>query len=130
MSTEHSLIAGRLLAEVRASHNALITYTTAGDAARGGLNALYDALAAGLAGLSDTQVIAAPSLDEWSMAEVLEHVAEHDRKYAEFEHQGLDHYVEHGLEHALQLWRMRAVVDEAATSPALVGDGAGFDGSD
>ena len=42
------------------------------------------------------------------MAEVAEHVAEHDRKYMELDRHGLGHYVEHGLEHALQLWRLRA----------------------
>jgi hypothetical protein len=39
---------------------------------------------------------------------VAEHVAEHDRKYMELERHGVGHYVEHGLEHALQLWRLRS----------------------
>ena len=123
MSLEHCGIAERLLAEVRASHEALIAHTNAGPAAQGGLNALYRALAAGLAGLAEAQILATPSPDEWSMAEVLEHVAEHDRKYAEFERQGLDHYVEHGLEHALQLWRLRSL-----PRPSTAG-GAGRDGA-
>ena len=41
------------------------------------------------------------------MAEVVEHVAEHDRQYVELLGQGLRHYIEHGLEHAIQLWHMR-----------------------
>lgn len=48
------------------------------------------------------------------MAEVVEHVAEHDRAYLELERLGAEHYVEHGLEHALQLWKLRAAQHEAA----------------
>ena len=107
MGTDHCDMAARLLGGVRGAHAALVAYANAPDPARRSLAALYEVLAAGLAGLSEEQVLAAPSPDEWSMAEVLEHVAEHDRHYEEYRRLGLDHYVEHGLEHALQLWRLR-----------------------
>lgn len=101
-------MAQRLLAAVRASHESLIAYAGAGEAARAGLRAVHDAMSAGLAGMREDQLLAAPAPGEWSMAEVLDHVAEHDRKYDEFRRLGIDHYIEHGLEHALQLWRLRS----------------------
>lgn len=125
MTTHESLTVERLLAGVRTAHAALIGHTGAGEADRRGLAALYEALAAGVVGLTDEQVRRSPSADEWSMAEVLEHVAEHDRKFAEFRRLGVGHYVEHGLEHALQLWRLRPV-----SAPAADPDGARPDGAD
>ena len=117
MAADDGSLAERLLRDVQQSHAALIAHTDAVEAARQGLHAVAQALAAGLAGLSEEQVLATPSPEEWSMAEVMEHVAEHDRKYVEFERLGIDHYVEHGLEHAVQLWRLRA-------TPAQAGDAA------
>lgn len=110
MAIEYCAMAERLLASIRASHAELLTHTTAGEAERQALTALYQAFAAGVLGLSEEQLLATPAPDEWSMAEVLEHVAEHDRKFDEYHRLGLGHYVEHGLEHALQLWRLRPSV--------------------
>ena len=104
---DHDPMAQRLLAAVRAAQESLIAYTGAGEATCAGLRAVYDAIAAGLADIPEHRLLAAPSPGEWSIAEVLDHVAEHDRKYEEFRRLGVDHYVEHGLEHALQLWRLR-----------------------
>ena len=118
MATDHCPLAERLLTGVRVAHAALVEYTGAGEATRRGLSGLYEALAAGLAGLSEEQILATPSPEEWSMAEVLEHVGEHDRRYGEFERLGVDHYVEHGLEHALQLWRLRPQSAPTAAQPA------------
>jgi hypothetical protein len=100
--------AARLLADIEQSHRALIDWAHADDSARRGFRAIYEAFSAGMAELSEDDLITAPAPEEWSMAEVAEHVAEHDRKYMELEHHGVGHYVEHGLEHALQLWRLRA----------------------
>jgi hypothetical protein len=119
---EHGPISLRLLAEVRESHETLIEYTGAGEVARLGLHALYEALSAGLADMSEEQLLATPSPDEWSMAEVLDHVAEHDRKYEEFHRLGLEHYIEHGLEHALQLWRLRTQAAAAGGRDETVPD--------
>ena len=100
--------AARLLADIEQSHRALIDWCDADDTARHGFRAVYEAFASGMSELSEEQLIRAPTPDEWSMAEVAEHVAEHDRKYIELQRHGITHYVEHGLEHALQLWRLRA----------------------
>jgi hypothetical protein len=108
--------AARLLADIEASHRALIEWAHADDTARYAFRAVYEAFAAGMASLNEEQVISAPSAEEWSMAEVAEHVAEHDRKYLELEQHGLGHYVEHGLEHALQLWRLRATFEPLPTA--------------
>lgn len=100
--------AQRLLGDMEQAHLALIEWSKAGDAARHGFRAIYEAFSAGMAEVTEEQLIEAPSAEEWSMAEVAEHVAEHDRKYMELERHGIGHYVEHGLEHAQQLWQLRA----------------------
>ena len=105
--------AARLLADIEASHKALIEWCNADDTARHGFRAIYEAFQAGMSELSEDQLILAPAAEEWSMAEVAEHIAEHDRKYMELERHGVGHYVEHGLEHALQLWRLRATLTGA-----------------
>ncbi|MGI8970162.1 MAG: hypothetical protein ACR2HB_05580 [Dehalococcoidia bacterium] len=105
-------MAARLLQDLEASHRALIEQVNATEVQRHGFRAVYEAISAGLAELNEEELIRSPSPEEWSMAEVVEHVAEHDRKYAELVGQGVDHYVEHGLEHAMQLWRMRAQSNE------------------
>ncbi len=97
----------RLLGDIEQAHVALIEWSKADDTVRHGFRAVYEAFNAGLADVTEEQLIEAPSAEEWSMAEVAEHIAEHDRKYMELERHGIGHYVEHGLEHALQLWRLR-----------------------
>jgi hypothetical protein len=107
--------AQRLLGDIESAHIALIDWTKADEAARRGFRAIYEAFAAGMSEVTEEQIILAPSAEEWSMAEVAEHVAEHDRKYMELQRHGIGHYVEHGLEHALQLWQLRAryIVEDA-----------------
>ena len=100
-------MASRLLSDMEDSHKALIEHSDADQPVRHGFRAIYEAVSAALADLTENQLVAAPSVDEWSMVEVVEHVAEHDRKYHEVEQHGVAHYVEHGLEHALQLWKLR-----------------------
>ena len=102
--------AERLLKDIEQSHLALIDWSKADDTARHGFRSIYEAFVAGMAELNEDQLIQAPTAEEWSMAEVAEHVAEHDRKYIELDRHGVGHYVEHGLEHALQLWRLRATL--------------------
>src|SRR6266571_6089074 len=97
----------RLLEDLDSSHEALIDRTGASEPERNGFRAVYDAIAAALVGVSEADLARSPSPEEWSMAEVVEHVAEHDHQYVELVGQGLRHYLEHGLEHAMQLWRLR-----------------------
>lgn len=99
--------AARLLKDLEDSHRALMAEAAADDAARHALRAVYDAFAAAMAGLDEDRLIAPPGPEEWSVAQVLEHVAEHDRKYRELQERGLVHYIEHGLEHARQAWLLR-----------------------
>lgn len=108
MGTNHCPLAVRLLEEIQRAQAALIAHSTANGPLRQALTAVHAALAAGVADLDEAVLLTAPSPDEWSMAEVLQHVAEHDGRYEEYRRLGLDHYVEHGLEHALHLWRLRA----------------------
>ena len=105
---DHCPMARAKLEAVRAAQEALIVHTDADESVRLGLRAVVDALSAGLGDMTEEQMLATPSPEEWSMAEVVDHVAEHDGKYDEFRRLGVDHYVEHGLEHALQLWRLRS----------------------
>src|SRR5262249_114698 len=95
--------ATRLLGFIDAARAALIEHTGADAEVAAALEAISRLFAAGMSGLSEEQLARAPVADEWSMAEVAEHVAEHDSRYIELEHHGIGHYVEHGLEHALQL---------------------------
>ncbi len=118
MVTETSPLAGRLLTAISGAHAALLAHTSAPEAVRSGLAAVYDALAAGVVGLNDDDLLATPSPDEWSMAEILDHVGEHDRVYDEARRLGVEHYVEHAIEHALQLWRLRAVVLNGEAHPS------------
>src|SRR5262245_21147074 len=69
--------AARLLADVEQSHLALIEWTKADESARHGFRAVYEAFSAGMADMTEDELIAAPAAEEWSMAEVAEHVAEH-----------------------------------------------------
>lgn len=105
-------MAARLLADMETSHKALLEQANADLSVRHGFRAVYEAISSALSGVDDDGLIASPSADEWSMAEVVEHVAEHDRKYVELQQRGINHYVEHGLEHALQLWRLRGGDDD------------------
>lgn len=111
-----SPMAARFLRDVEEAQRALIEYVKAGEPERRGFRAVYEALAAALGELNEDTLACAPSPEEWSMAEVVEHVAEHDRKYIELSGQGIDHYVAHGLEHAMHLWRLRGQTQHAAQS--------------
>jgi hypothetical protein len=113
--------AKRLLDDIEQSHRALIDWATADDRVRRGFRAVYEAFEAGMVDISEDQLIEAPSAEEWSMAEMVEHVAEHDRKYLELDRHGVNHYVEHGLEHALQLWQLRSTLLGADATQSTAG---------
>ncbi len=104
--------AQRLLEDVERAHQGLLGHFSAPDDIRRGLLAVRDALAAAVCGVSERDLVAAHG-NEWSMAEVLVHVARHDHQYEEAHRRGLAHFVEHGLEHARQLWLLR----DASLSP-------------
>lgn len=98
--------AERLLADVEQAHQRLIRDFGAPEEVRRGLLSVRDALAAAVSGVSERDLLTSRG-DEWSMAQVLVHVARHDHQYEEARRRGLLHFVEHGLEHARQLWLLR-----------------------
>ncbi|MHB8574332.1 MAG: hypothetical protein ACYDCQ_03280 [Dehalococcoidia bacterium] len=108
-------IAVRLLGEIERAQQALIAHAGADDSVRRGLAAAHAAIAAALDGVAEEVLLRSPAPDQWCMAEVAEHVADHDGHLVEVDLHGVTHYVEHGLEHALQLWTLRdAMLNEPA----------------
>jgi hypothetical protein len=100
--------AQRLLEDVRRSHEALLTRYGTGEAHRRGFRAVYEALESALGDVDDAHLTAPSARGGWSPAEVLVHLAEHDRKVEEAEREGIEHMIEHGFEHARALWLARA----------------------
>lgn len=98
--------AQRLLQDVEQAHHGLIRHFDASEDVRRGLLAVRDAFAAALMGVSERALLSSRD-GEWSMAEVLVHIARHDHQLEEAHRRGLAHFVEHGLEHARQLWLLR-----------------------
>jgi len=98
--------AQRLLEEVREAHEGLIAHFGAGEAHRRGFRAVYEGLESALGDVDEAHLVA-PVGDGWSPAEVLRHVAEHDHGIEEAERGGIEHMIEHGLEHARTLWLAR-----------------------
>jgi hypothetical protein len=105
--------AQRLLEDVRRAHEQLIEHFAASDAHRRALRAVYEALESALGDVDEQRLIA--SIDGgWSPAEVLVHVAEHDQQIEEASRRGVEHMIEHGLEHARSLWLAREPAHGAA----------------
>jgi len=98
--------AQRLLEDVRRAHAKLIEHFAAGEAHRRGFRAVYEALESALGDVDDTHLVS-PVDGGWSPAEVLVHLAEHDQKIEEAARRGIEHMIEHGLEHARSLWLAR-----------------------
>jgi hypothetical protein len=98
--------AQRLLEDVRGAQQRLIDHLHADEAHRRGFRAVYEALESALGDVGDADLVA-PVSDGWSPAEVLVHVAEHDQQIEEATRRGIEHMIEHGLEHARSLWIAR-----------------------
>lgn len=99
--------AQRLLEDVHGAQQRLIEHFHADEAHRRGFRAVYEAFESALAEQDEAHLIA-PVSGEWSPAEVLVHVAEHDQQIEEATRRGIEHMIEHGLEHARSLWLARA----------------------
>ena len=109
--------AKRLLDDVRRAHERLMTHFHADDAHRRAFRAVYEALESALGDLDDDQLVRSPD-GEWSPAEVLVHLAEHDQGLEEASRRGIEHMIEHGLDHARGLWLLRSPERAAiATDP-------------
>jgi hypothetical protein len=108
----------RLLLELEQAQAALIQQPgAAGRGVSAGLRAVHLAVSGAVSATDESGLLWSPAPVEWCIAEVLEHMVEHDRAYAELEQHGGTHYVEHGLEHALQVWSLLRDY-AAATSPS------------
>lgn len=98
--------AQRLLDDVRHSQERLIDHFSADEAHRRGFRAVYEALESALGDIDDTRLVE-PIDGGWSAAEVLVHLAEHDQQIEEATRRGVEHMIEHGLEHVRSLWLRR-----------------------
>ncbi len=109
--------AQRLLADVQRSHEQLIAHFSADESHRRALRAVYEALESAIGDMDEAQFGA--SVDgQWPPARVLVHVAEHDQQIEEATRRGIEHMIEHGLDHARDLWLTRVplpTVDSGAT---------------
>jgi hypothetical protein len=99
--------AQRLLNDVRHAHEQLMTHFHAGEAHRRAFRAIYEALESALGDVDDAHLQASIE-DGWSPARILVHLAEHDQQIEEASRRGLEHMIEHGLEHARSLWLSRS----------------------
>jgi hypothetical protein len=98
--------AQRLLEDVRRAHEQLMAHAAAGDAHRRAFRAIFEALESALGDLDEARLLA-PIEGGWSAAEVLVHLAEHDHRIEEAARRGIEHMIEHGLDHARSLWLAR-----------------------
>ena len=99
--------AQRLLDDVRQRARAADRSTSsADDAHRRAFRAIYEALESALGDVDDAH-LHAPIDGGWSPAQILVHLAEHDHGIEEATRRGIEHMIEHGLEHARSLWLAR-----------------------
>lgn len=108
--------AQRLLEDLRRAHDQLITHFHCDEAHRRAFRAIYEALESALGDVDEAR-LQAPIDGGWSPARVLVHVATHDQQIEEATRQGVEHMIEHGLEHARDLWlaRVRAATEAPAS---------------
>jgi hypothetical protein len=98
--------AKRLLDDVRHAHEELMAHFRVNDVRRRGFRAVYEALESALGDLDDEQLVRSVN-GEWSPAEVMVHLTEHDQQLEEAARRGVEHMIEHGLDHARGLWLLR-----------------------
>jgi hypothetical protein len=99
--------AQRLLEDVRHAHEQLIAHFRVGEAHKRAFRSIYEALESAVGDVDDAH-LNAPVDGGWSPARVLVHLAEHDHMIEEASQRGVEHMIEHGLEHARSLWLARA----------------------
>lgn len=100
--------ARRRLEEIREAHEALLAHIATGDAHRHAFRAVYEALESAIADVEDAELEAPAADGGWSPMRILVHLSEHDRQIEEARELGIEHMIEHGLEHARSLWLTRA----------------------
>ena len=108
--------AQRLLQDVRGAQERLMAHFHAGEAHRRAFRAVYEALEAAVADVPEER-FDEPVDGGWSRARILVHLAEHDQGIEEATRSGIEHMIEHGLEHARSLWLARLPRDAAERQP-------------
>jgi hypothetical protein len=99
--------AQRLLEDVRTAHEQLLRHFGAGEPQRRAFRAVYEALESALGDMDEAHLQAPIEPGGWSPARLLVHLAEHDHQVEEATRRGIEHMIEHGLEHARSLWLAR-----------------------
>jgi len=99
--------AQRLLEDIRRAHEQLMAHFGADEAHRRAFRAVYEALESAVGDVDEAH-LQAPIDGGWSPARILVHLAEHDQGIEEASRRGIEHMIEHGLEHARSLWQARA----------------------
>jgi len=99
--------AERLLRDIEHAHRELMAHFGAGDAHRRGFRAVYEALESAVGDVDAAHLEAGGADGGWSPAQILVHVATHDQHVEEAARRGIEHMIEHGLEHARSLWQAR-----------------------
>jgi hypothetical protein len=106
--------AERLLHDIQHAHQQLIAHFNGDEAHRRGFRAVYEALESAV-GDVDAEHLERPAPDGgWSPARILLHIATHDQQIEEASRRGLEHMIEHGLEHARSLWLARMSAEALA----------------
>jgi hypothetical protein len=104
--------AQRLLEDIRRAHEQLMAHFRTNEAHRRAFRAVYQALESAV-GDVDGVHLQTPIEGGWSPARILVHLAEHDQGIEEATRRGVEHMIEHGLEHARDLWRARGPRDDS-----------------
>ncbi len=104
--------AQRLLEDIHRAHEQLMAHFHTDEAHRRAFRAVYEALESAVGDVDEAH-LQAPIDGGWSPARILVHLAEHDQGIEEASRRGVEHMIEHGLEHARNLWQARAPRSDA-----------------
>jgi len=109
--------AGRLLHDIEHAHRQLLQHFNGRESHRRGFRAVYEALESAVGDMDEAHLEAPADGGGWSPARILLHLATHDQQIEEASRRGLEHMIEHGMEHASSLWRARMSAQQRAAAP-------------
>jgi len=108
--------AERLLQDIEHAHRRLMERFKTDEAHRRAFRSVYEALESAVGDIDEAHLETPIEEGGWSPAQVLVHIAEHDQKIEEATRRGVEHMIEHGLEHARALWIARMSAEARAAS--------------
>ncbi|MEX2225827.1 MAG: hypothetical protein WEB52_05185 [Dehalococcoidia bacterium] len=108
--------AERLLHDIEHAHRQLLQHFHGDESHLRGFRAVYEALESAVGDMDEAHLEAAAADGGWSPARILLHIATHDQQIEEATRRGLEHMVEHALEHASSLWRARMSAEQRAAT--------------